>query len=95
MNPYDGYRLYQIQRTRTRAEIIADDARRGRQAAAVYRGRRALARKTSSLGVMALNAIGAMTARVTTRGDAQQGHAPAAVRRGDPARLPLRSGGER
>ena len=43
MNPYDGYQLYQVQRTRTRAEILADDARRGRQAAAVFRGRRALA----------------------------------------------------
>jgi hypothetical protein len=31
MNPYDGYQLYQVQRTKTRAEILADDARRGRQ----------------------------------------------------------------
>ncbi len=43
MNPYDGYQLYQVQRTKTRAEILADDARRGRQAAVVFRGGRALA----------------------------------------------------
>ena len=30
MNPYDGYQLYQVQRTKTRAEILASDARRGR-----------------------------------------------------------------
>ena len=44
MNPYYGYQLYQDQRTKTRAEILADDARLGRQAAAVFRGSRALAR---------------------------------------------------
>ncbi|MCW2929470.1 MAG: hypothetical protein JWM19_432 [Actinomycetia bacterium] len=37
MNPYDGYQLYQVQRTETRAEILAGDARRGR------RGRQAAA----------------------------------------------------
>jgi hypothetical protein len=42
MNPYDGYRLYQIERTKTRAEIIAEDAGRSGQAAAVFRGIRAL-----------------------------------------------------
>jgi hypothetical protein len=47
MNPYDGYQLYQVQRTRTRAEIIADDARRGRQAAAVLRGGRTLVGEAS------------------------------------------------
>ncbi|HEY6310095.1 MAG TPA: hypothetical protein VIY52_04730 [Streptosporangiaceae bacterium] len=36
MNPYGGYQLYQVQRTETRAEILAGDARRGRQAAAVF-----------------------------------------------------------
>ena len=30
MNPNYGYQLYQIQRIKTRAEILADDARRGR-----------------------------------------------------------------
>ena len=38
MSPYYGYQLYQAQRTRTRAEILAGDARLGRQAAAVFRG---------------------------------------------------------
>lgn len=64
MNPYDGYQLYQVQRTKTRAEILADDARRGRQSA-VFRGSRALAGETSTLGIMALNAIRAMAAQVT------------------------------
>ena len=63
MNPYDGYQLYQVQRTKTRAEILADDARRGRQAAVVFRGGRALARQAP--GIMALDAIRAMAARVT------------------------------
>jgi hypothetical protein len=62
MNPYDGYQLYQVQRTKTRAEILAGDARRGRQAAAVFRRSRALAP-----GIMALNAIRAMMAQVTAR----------------------------
>jgi hypothetical protein len=57
MNPYDGYQLYQVQRTKTRAEILADDARRGRQAAAVFRGGRALAGEAGTPGIMALNAI--------------------------------------
>ena len=35
MNPSYGYQLYQDQRVRTRAEVLADDMRRGRQAAAV------------------------------------------------------------
>jgi len=30
MNPNYGYQLYQIQRVKTRAEVLADDARRGR-----------------------------------------------------------------
>jgi hypothetical protein len=67
MNPYDGYRLYQVQRTRTRAEILADDARRGRQAAAVFRGSRARAGKAGAPGMTALHAIRAMAAQVTAR----------------------------
>ena len=47
MNPYGGYQLYQVQRTKTRAEILADDARRGRQAA-VFRGSRAPAGEAST-----------------------------------------------
>jgi hypothetical protein len=61
MNPYDGYQLYQVQRTKTRAEMLADDARRGRQAAVVFRGGRALA---GAPGIMALDAIRAMAAQV-------------------------------
>ena len=67
MNPYDGYQLYQVQRAKTRAEILADDARRGRQAAAVSRGGRALAGQAGAPGIMALNAIRAMAAQVTAR----------------------------
>ncbi len=65
MNPCYGYQLYQAERPRTRAEILADDARRGRQAAAVFRGSRALAAKASTPGIMALNAIRAIAAQVT------------------------------
>jgi hypothetical protein len=57
MNPYGGYQLYQVQRTQTRAEILADDVRRGRQAAVVVRASRALAVKASTPGMLALNAI--------------------------------------
>ncbi len=62
MNPYGGYQLYQVQRTRTRAELLAGDARRGRQAAAVARGSRALAVKARKPGVMVLDAIKAAAA---------------------------------
>jgi hypothetical protein len=67
MNLYDGYQLYQVQRAKTRAEILADDARRGRQAAAVFRGRRALAGEAGPPTIMALNVIRAMAAHVTAR----------------------------
>jgi len=66
MNPYYGYQLYQAQRTKTRAEILAGDARLGHQAAA-FRGSRALAGKASTPGIMALNAIRAIAAQVTAR----------------------------
>jgi hypothetical protein len=50
MSPNYGYQLYQaqrtVQRTAPRTEIIACDAQRGRQAAAVTRGARRLARAT-------------------------------------------------
>lgn len=46
MNLNYGYQLYQAQRVTPRAEILAGDARRGRQAAAVSRGTRRLARAT-------------------------------------------------
>ena len=67
MNPYCGYQLYQAQRTKTRAEILAGDARLGRQAAAVFRGSRALAGQASTPGIMALNAIRALAALVRAR----------------------------
>ena len=44
MNPNLGYQLYVAQRVTSRAEILADDARRGHQAAVVSRGTRRLAR---------------------------------------------------
>jgi len=43
MNPNYAYQLYQAQRVTPRAEILAADARRGRQAATVTRGTRRLA----------------------------------------------------
>ena len=46
MNPTYGYQLYQAERVRPRAEIIAGDVQRGRQAAAVTRTSRRLARTT-------------------------------------------------
>jgi hypothetical protein len=67
MNPNYGYQLYQAQRTRARAEILAGDARLGRQAAAVFRGSRALAGQAATPGIMALNAIRAITAQVRAR----------------------------
>jgi hypothetical protein len=49
MNPNYMYQLYQAQRVTSRAEIRAADDRRGRQAAGVSRGSRALARATVRL----------------------------------------------
>ena len=46
MNPNYGYQLYQAQRVTSRAEARAADDRRGRQAAAISRGTRRLARTT-------------------------------------------------
>jgi hypothetical protein len=66
MNPDCGYQLCQDQRTKTRAEILAGDARPGRQAA-VLRGSRALAGQASTPGIMALNALGALAAQVAAR----------------------------
>ena len=63
MNPYGGYQLYQVQRARTRAEILAGDARRGRQAAAVVRASHALAATASTPVTIALDAIRAIPAR--------------------------------
>jgi hypothetical protein len=74
MNPYAGYQLYEVQRTKTRAEILAGDARRGRQAAAVVRVSRALAVKASTPGIIALNVIRATAAhrpRAASLGEAR------------------------
>ena len=49
MNPNYGYQLYQSQRVTPRAEILAADARRGRQAAALTRGTRRLARAAQAV----------------------------------------------
>jgi hypothetical protein len=59
MNPSYGYQLYQAQRVRTRAEELADDMRRGRQAAAVWRAGRGFARKARASGMAPLYAIAA------------------------------------
>jgi hypothetical protein len=57
MHPNLVYQLYQADRTRTRAEILADDARRGRSAAAARRSSRAAARAARARAVTALNFI--------------------------------------
>jgi hypothetical protein len=59
MNPSYGYQLYQAQRVRTRAEVLAGDMRRGRQAAAVSRAGRGSARQARAAAMVPLNAIAA------------------------------------
>src|SRR6201989_1196579 len=61
MNANYGYQLYQAERTRTRGEILAGDARRGRWAQASRRGRRSPARKGRGRGIMVM--IAGRTAR--------------------------------
>ena len=61
MNPNYGYQLYLAQRTQTRAEVLAGDARRGRWAAASRRGRGRLARTGRGRGIMVI--IAGRTAR--------------------------------
>jgi hypothetical protein len=61
MNASYGYQLYQAERTQTRAEILAGDARRGRWAQASRRGRRSPARKGRGRGIMVM--IAGRTAR--------------------------------
>jgi hypothetical protein len=72
MNPSCGYQPYQAQRTKTRAEVIAGGARLGRQAAALFRGSRALASKAGAPDVTALNTITALAAQATA-GPASRG----------------------
>ena len=61
MNANYGYQLYQAERTQTRAEILAGDARRGRWAAASRRARRSPARQGRGRGIMVI--IAGRTAR--------------------------------
>jgi hypothetical protein len=62
-----GYQLYQDQRTKTRAEILAADAQLSRQAAAVYRASRALAGPASAPVIRARDAIRALVDQLTAR----------------------------
>jgi hypothetical protein len=61
MNPNYGYQLYQAERTQTRAEVLAGDARRGRWAAASRPGRRSPARSGRGRGIMVI--LASWTAR--------------------------------
>jgi hypothetical protein len=61
MYPNYAYELYQAERTRTRAEVLAADTRRGRWAADSRRGRRGLARRGRGRGIMVI--IAGWTAR--------------------------------
>ena len=65
MNPNYGYQLYLAERTQTRADVLAGDARRGQWVAAARRGRggRSTARNGRGRGIMALNIFTGRTAR--------------------------------
>ena len=67
MYPNYGYQLYEAERAKTRAEAIADDARRGRAAAAVSRAGRELARTAGAAARSALNATVSATFSARTR----------------------------
>ena len=69
MNPNYGYQLYQAQRIRTHAEILADDVRRGRQAAAVSRNGRDLMRKVRASAAIALSTLGTKARTTWNRDD--------------------------
>jgi hypothetical protein len=58
-----GYQLYQAQADQTRSQIIAADARLGRQAAAVATGTRVLAGAMGTPGLMAAAAIRSLSGR--------------------------------
>jgi Tfp pilus assembly protein FimT len=62
-----GYQLYQDQRTKTRAEILAADARLSRQAEAISRATRTVAGPASAAGIRARDAIRALVAQLTAR----------------------------
>jgi hypothetical protein len=61
MNPYYGYELYQAERTQSRAEILAGDARRGRWAVAGRHRRRGTARTGRARGIVDLNIFAGRT----------------------------------
>jgi hypothetical protein len=61
MYPNYAYELYQAERTRTRAEVLAGDTRRGRWTADSRRGRRGLTRRSRGRGIMVI--IAGRTAR--------------------------------
>jgi hypothetical protein len=63
MNPSYGYQVYQAERTRTRTEILAEDARRGRTMAAARRSGGGPRRAARPWGIMALNTIAGRAAR--------------------------------
>ena len=67
MNPNYGYQLYQAQRTMTRAEVLADDARRGRRAAAISRGSRRLANTARARALPTVHAAAVIAARAMAR----------------------------
>ena len=68
MNPNYGYQLYQAQRVTSRTEIMAGDAQRGRQAAALTRGTRRLARAArAARGVRAARAARAARSLLVNR----------------------------
>jgi hypothetical protein len=66
MNPNYGYQLYQAERVWTHQQILADDARRGQQAAAISRGTRKLMSKARSSLTQALGIIGTKEAEIRT-----------------------------
>ena len=66
MIPNYGYQLNQERRTRSRAELLANDLRLGHQAAAVSRVHRTAARGARALVSIALKAITALVGGATT-----------------------------
>jgi hypothetical protein len=69
MNLNYGYQVYQAERTMTRQETIAGDARRGQQAAAAARACRGLAQRARRSRTIVTNAcarLAAKAARVQT-----------------------------
>jgi hypothetical protein len=72
MNPNYAYQLYRAERIKTRAEILADDARLGRGPAALSRSGRRAGRTACAWVLEALNAVREMAARAARRPDRQR-----------------------